>query len=311
VLSRLRQAFIPRDPLYRRESGAGRRVILIAKLVGACTVFGAYVFWLVAMLGDRFVHPWGEPILAVASCLLCVLAFVLGLQSVRGEVADGTAQSLILTPLSRWKIVTSKLAGSVEFLAVAALLLPLYWFAVEWRGCNDFLMAHLHGGLLRFGTTGEMWRDGDCSPGGFTLGCLVTGTAAFAADLAWYALLAACGMFAATSARTTGGAWTKGLALAAALAIGLALLDWLGFDLAGEHPTWASGWSATRASSLLDGLTKLDYRDLAAAFDVSPRSSRPPVWAALWLSFAISLRLGLAWLFLKLAARRFDRIATD
>ena len=30
MLSRLRRHFIPKDPLYRRESGAGRRVVLVS-----------------------------------------------------------------------------------------------------------------------------------------------------------------------------------------------------------------------------------------------------------------------------------------
>lgn len=306
---RLRRAFLPKDPLYRRESGAGRRAILVAKLVGGLAVLGAYGFWLVALLASGRGHLSGEMLLTVASCMLYALAFTLGMQSVRGEVADGTAQSLVLTPLPRRRIVLSKLAGSVEFLGIAALLLPLYWLAIEWEGCDDYLMAHLHGGALRFAAVSELWNR-QVYPGEFGAASLATGTAAFASDLSWYALFACCGLFAATSGRTAGGAWARGLILAALVVGAFSLTEWLGFDLAGPGPGGSHRVAYTRLWSLLTGLAGLDYRDLGEALQITAQE-RPVAWAAAWLASAVAARLALAWLFLRLAARRFDRIATD
>jgi hypothetical protein len=310
LLARLRQGFLPRDPLYRRESGAGRRAVIAAKLGGGVVVVGAYGFWLVALLAGGRGSLSGETLLTVASCMLCALAFALGMQSVRGEVSDGTAQSLILTPLPRRRIVLSKLAGSAEFLGIAAMLLPLYWLAVDWEGCNDYLMAHLHGGGLRFAAAAELWGRLEW-PGEYSAGCLLAGTAAFVGDLAWCALLASCGMFAAASARTTGGAWAKGLALAALLIAAFSLVEWLGFDLAGARPpgstTW---WSSLRVGSFVTGVARLDHRDLGEAFQITGQG-RPVAWVAAWLAAAVAARLGLAWALLGLTVRRFDRIATD
>jgi hypothetical protein len=310
LLARLRQGFLPRDPLYRRESGAGRRAVIAAKLGGGVVVVGAYGFWLVALLAGGRGSLGGETLLTVASCMLCALAFALGMQSVRGEVSDGTAQSLILTPLPRRRIVLSKLAGSAEFLGIAAMLLPLYWLAVEWDGCDDYLMAHLHGGALRFAAVSELWNRQVC-PGDFGLVSLATGTAAFASDLSWYGLFACCGLFAATSARTAGGAWARGLALAALVVVALSLVEWLGFDLAGARPpgstTW---WSSLRVGSFVTGVARLDHRDLGEAFQITGQG-RPVAWVAAWLAAAVAARLGLAWALLGLTVRRFDRIATD
>lgn len=126
MFSRLRRALIPKDPLYRRESGAGRRVVLAAKSAGGITVLLAYLYWMTMALAGKEDGSLAVLITAVTSYLFYVIAFTLGLQSIRNEIAGGTAKVLVLTPMSRRKLIFSKLAGAAEFLVVAALLIPLY-----------------------------------------------------------------------------------------------------------------------------------------------------------------------------------------
>jgi hypothetical protein len=286
VLTRIRQAFIPKDPLYRRESGAGRRVALVAKLTGLVAVLGASLYWAVMVLSQSGELELATALVAQCSWVFCAVALVLGVQSVCGETAGGTAEALVLTPESRWRLATAKLAGSAEFLVVAALLVPLYcsslWSLTDLRDIS----ALLAGGLLRAAAAAERWRpDGEsCLPLDIALGL-----AGFAGDLAWYALFAACGIAAAVWARGRAAAWLAGLLLALAF-----------FGV----------------FTVYDGLVTGRLGDLAAYLGLASLLPEIRDWSLGWLSLAlvvvsIGTRLYVAHRLLRLAARHFDRIATD
>jgi len=285
VLTRIRQAFIPKDPLYRRESGAGRRVALVAKLIGLAAVLGAILYWTVMALSRWWQVDMATTLVARCSWVFCAVAVVLGVQSVRGETAGGTAEALVLTPESRWRLVTTKLAGSAEFLVVAALLVPLYCYSLwSLAGLQD-ISALLAGGLLRAAAA-----VGPRSGGESILPLDVAlGLAGFAGDVAWYALFAACGIAAAV--------WTRGRATA-----------WL------AGPLLALGLFA--AFTVYDGLVTGKLGDLAGFLGLDSVLPGIRDWSLGWLSPAlvvvsIGARLYVAHRLLRLAARHFDRIALD
>ena len=139
----------------------------------------------------------------------------------------------------------------------------------------------------------------------------VVGLGAFAGDLAWYLLLAACGAWAAVSRRTALAVWIKGLLVAGCVLVGLSFIEWIGLDYAG-------------ATDVLEDLLQADnLRDVisaAADYDLfgpywhwfwGPKEELSPSWTAAWIVIAIGLRLLFAWFFLWRAANNFDRIATD
>lgn len=294
LLDRLRRAFLPKAPLYRRESGAGRRVVLVFKLIGAGAVFGVYLFWSVMAQAGR---DAGEiPIygVTVASIVLCIVALALGVQAMRGEVTGGTAESLVLTPLDRRKLVLSKLAGSGEMLMVAALLLPLYCFTLISERADNAMAAYAHGGLLRGLPTVLRYSEGDL---GWLIDTLV-GLGGFAADLSWYALFAAVGLWAAASNRNGVAVWLRGLTVSTALLAGLGFVEF-----AGLNPSYSM--------RRLMGGDILDFDTYVGAFMPWIEKQTPPVWLVAWWLISLAGRGLLAWLFLRRAARRFDLIATD
>jgi hypothetical protein len=220
--------------------------------------------------------------------------FALGMQSVRSEVSDGTAEALIMTPLSRFRLVISKLAGSIELVVVSALLLPLYCFTLAPASHGDRVMAFMHGALLRLALTPNGWQPvGDQ---GLAYEALI-GLGAFASDLAWYALFCACGVWAATSARTTVRSWLKGLAVSGLMLGMLTSTEWLMGDPGNLY------W-------MLSALRRARWYELAYGLDFGWRE-RSMTWIAIWLGCAVAIRLLFALLFTYRAARNFDRIAMD
>lgn len=122
---------------------------MIAKIAGGVTVFAAYLFWATMALADQEGGSLAVLITAVASYLFCVIAFTLGLQSIRNEIAGGTAEALVLTPMSRRRLIFSKLAGTAEFVVIAALLIPLYCFTVASATGGNAPVIYITGGALR------------------------------------------------------------------------------------------------------------------------------------------------------------------
>jgi hypothetical protein len=320
MLGRLRRALLPRDPLYRRESGAGRRVVLVAKIAGLAVVMAAHVTWAILALSPgemKTTSPaaaahWAPVAAAtVASWFLCLLSFVLGLQSVRNEIAGDTAEALVMTPLRRTRLVTSKLAGSVEFLVIAALLLPLYLWTLISLHTHMETRAFVHGGMYRC----WMLFEGNWTPWGFygeqSFGVdIMAGLGGFLGDMAWYLLLAAVGAWAGASRRPVLVVWLKGLAVAGGVLVALTVLEWPGFDWPGCAQTMRETFTA--GSLERGGAFLLVYNPFSWGWgwgDGVPE--RSTAWTALWAGASVTLRLVVAALFIRLAARRFDRIATD
>jgi hypothetical protein len=301
LLDRLRQAFIPRDPLYRRESGAGRRVALVFKLVGAGAVFSAYFYWSVMAHAGRDMGETPIYAVTVASLILYLVALALGVQAMRGEVTGGTAESLVLTPLDRRRIVVSKLAGSGEMLVVAALLLPLYCCTMASLRSINVTAAYAHGGpirvLMAMGFNSYYLR-GDMSG----LMDILVGLGAFAADLSWFALFAAVGLWAAASRRAGAVVWLLALAVSAVLFVAIGFVEYVGLGIPpGPEPAYyyGYGYRPSFADKLLEVFDS--YHDRGASWD----------WPIAWWLLTLAGRAVIAWLLLLLATRNFDRIATD
>ncbi len=308
MLGRLRRAFLPRDPIYRRESGAGSRTILVAKALGACVVVLSYLFWTIMALSGRDEGAIPVAVTTVASYFFCLLAFVLGLHATRGEVTDGTAEALVMTPIDRRRLVASKLAGSVEFVVVAALLLPIYCCTLVSIPGGLHIRAMLHGGMFRLwalteGHWGFQFHYGEHS---FAVDVL-TGAFAFLADLSWYLMLAACGAWAAVSRRPTFVVWVRGLAIGGLVLVGLSLVEWVGFDFHGLSEAVSDCFTSSNLRSAYTGL--LNYNPFFASPWSPPDTST--AWTVAWITASVGLRLLVGWLFLARAARRFDLIATD
>jgi len=294
MLARLRSALVPRDPLYRRESGAGRRTVLRAKILGLLAVVAAYLYWMVVAYAGRDHGQLPVTITAIGCCLFCMIFFALGLQSVRSEVLDNTIEALVMTPASRKRLVLSKLAGSVELVIVAALLLPFYCFTLAPAGHGDRLMAFLHGALLRLALAPDNWISSGELP--FAVEAVI-GAAAFIGDLAWYAFFAACGVWAASTTRKTIHAWFKGLAVSGGLLLAVTCYEWFLGDPANPH------W-------LVRAIGTGKWYELAYALDFGWRD-RPLFWMIAWFAISVMLRLLLAYAFVHRATRSFDQIATD
>ncbi len=294
MLGRLRSALLPRDPMYRRESGAGRRVVTVTKITTTVMVIATYAFWMVMAYAGRDQGQIPVTVTAVACCLFCLIFFALGIQSVRGEVADGTAEALIMTPLSRHRLILSKLAGSVELLIVAALLLPFYCFTLAPGLHGDRVMAFMHGALLRLALTPDGWIPGGDQP--FAKEALI-GLAAFLGDMAWYAFFASCGIWAASTTSSAPRSWLKGLAVSGGLLAGLTAFEWVLGDTG--NPYW-----------LLSALAKGNWYELAYVFDFGWRD-RSVQRIVVWFLIAVLVRLLLSALLIHRAARNFDAIAMD
>jgi hypothetical protein len=294
MLGRLRSALLPRNPIYRRESGAGQRTVTVTKITAAVMIMAAYGFWMFMAYSRRDHGQIPVTVTAIASCLFCLIFFALGVQSVRGEVADGTAEALIMTPLSRYRLILSKLAGSVELLIVAALLLPFYCFTLAPSIHGDRVMAFMHGALLRLALTPDSWIPGGDQP--FAIEALI-GLAAFVGDLAWYAFFSSCGIWAACTTSSALRSWLKGLAVSGGLLGVLTVFEWLLGDPG--NPYW-----------LLSAITRGNWYQLAYVFDFGWRD-RSAQWMAIWFLVVVLTRLLLSALFIHRAARSFDTIATD
>jgi hypothetical protein len=319
MLGRLRRALLPRDPLYRRESGAGRRVVLAAKIAGLVVVLGAHLTWAILALctGEMrtrasmatTAHRAPVAVATVASYFMALLSFVLGLQSMRGEIAGGTAEALVMTPMRRTRIVTSKLAGSVEFLVIAALLLPLYLWTLISMHTDMEIRALVHGGMYRC----WMLFEGNWTPWAFYgeqsfAADVLAGLGGFLGDMAWYLMLAAVGAWAGASRGPALVVWLKGLAVAGAVLVALTVLEWPGFDMPGCTATLADALTADSPAGAVEALFVYDPFSWGYGY-LSPERSAG--WTALWAGASVILRLVVAALFIRLAARRFDRIATD
>ncbi len=274
MFSRLRRALVPKDPLYRRESGAGQRVVLVAKSVGLLIVLAAYLFWATMALAGKEDGSLAVLITAVASHLFCLIAFALGVQSIRNEIVGGTAEALVLTPMSRRKLILSKLAGASEFLVIAALLIPLYCLSVASATYGNAPVIYIAGGALRsviateWGNWLFIWDNQS-----YMVDTLV-GLAAFVGDLCWYLLFAACGLWAGVLSRTTAGAWIKGIMTCCGLFLALTAFDWLPNAFHGFYDGPAPRW-----------------------------------W--LWVPMSFATRIVAARFLLRRTIRNFDRIATD
>jgi hypothetical protein len=288
--------------------------MMVAKLSAMGAVLLAYLAWAI-YAWVRTEATWLEVLATTAvSWLFCLLAFVLGVQSVRNEVTGATADALVMTPVSRFKVVASKLAGSMEFLGIAALLLPLYCFAMISAHEQPTVRAFLHGGMPRCWLAMEWlfqrywfsWQREQSFAGD-----TAAGLAAALGDMSWYILLAACGAWAAA---TPGGAlriWARGLGLGAGVLIALTLVELIGIDpesmaeLAGiSRPSYSY---SSRGTWLVDLLSYNPFSSHSwhglEGFSV--------LWTAVWFTTCVALRLGAAWIFLRRAARNFDRVALD
>ncbi len=116
-----------RTPLYRREqraaSGGGRLVVMLAlaALLDATAVLGAVDRIQRALDGDRTGPPGESEMVAFAaligvSLLLMLLAVGYAASGWAGEKERGTAEALVLTPLSRSFLVWTKLLARTRAL---------------------------------------------------------------------------------------------------------------------------------------------------------------------------------------------------
>ncbi len=301
MFTRLRRALTPRDPLYRRESGGGRRAALVWKLLGLLVVLSAYAMWfwrLWTIHAKWKSFGWKIGSLAafeiiVGFLLFGAAAFILGFRSVRNEVSGDTAEALVLTSASRLRLVWVKLLGSVEFLAIAALLVPLYCLTGINGGGDGEVEAFLQGGVLRL-----LAIDACGDYGQHFAGDSIIGLCAFASDLSWYALFAACGVWTAVSRKPWPVIWLKGLVaiLLTALVVSVAARGGMAIS------------SASTSAGDEDASVAVMWLRLLAAV---PTGSNPAWLALLVLGATIALRLLMAHFLLLRAARRFDVIALD
>ncbi len=128
------------------------------------------------------------------------------------------------------------------------------------------------------------------------------GLAAFGGDAAWYLLLAACGAWAAAARGGALRAWTRGLAAGGSVLLALTVVECLAIDLRG---LWRLLLSAKAPTWVPEDL--LSYRP----FDRYAMPGQGLAWPVCWFALCVALRLLVAWLFLRRAARNFDRVAMD
>jgi len=305
VLGRIRRALTPRDPLYRWESAAGRRRALCWKLAGLAAVLGLYAIWLYRLwaLSERGPrHGWKLGVLTVtllsASFALFALAsFLLAFRSMRGELSAGTAEALVLTSASRYRLVLAKLRGALEILPVVALLLPLYCLAGIADDSGGQVEAYVHGGPLRLLVLGDRW---DYAPS--LLAGVLTGVGALLSDLTWFVLLAACGVWAAVSRRHWVSVVVKGLVVAALALVLLTMAGYAGMQISSPLPFRGHGFHDEEPSFL---------RELPNYFRDMPTDANPGWLALLVVAACMAARLLLAQFLLLRAAARFDVIALD
>jgi hypothetical protein len=190
------------------------------------------------------------------------------------------------------------MAGSLELLLLAMLLLPLYFFTGFSGTGGDSGIPFAFGGYHRWLAMVSA-NHGDYGP---VLGVLAIGAAAFLSDLVWCLLMAACGIWAAVSRRSHVVVWLKGLALAAVLLLTCFVVDRIGMDL-------SRSWASHKWMGVWDG----DYAaDLTRDYFTEPARAQNPVWmTALQLAGSLGLRSLLALFLLLRAARKFDIIALD
>jgi hypothetical protein len=269
---------------------------MLWKMVGVMIVIGAYGLWVAWAPRSEDPECVAVMMVAVGSVLLSLVAFSLGMLSVRNEVSSGTADALVMTPVSRRKLIISKLAGSAEFMVIVALLLPMYCFTGISGGDTSEVAAYVHGGWLRWLVLSESWSF-DRLPLDAVWGVL-----AFASDSTWYLLFAACGVWAAVSRRHVAIQWLKGLSLCA-----LMLLFWFIAERAGTELTWY----LTPPNYNVQGNSIGLLQDITEFFTGLPFRHNPTWLMVLLVAISMGLRLLVAWGLVLRSIRHFDRIATD
>ncbi len=276
---------------------------MVAKLSGLGAALVAYLAWAYISTSRNLGGGGAIAITAFASYFFCLLAFVLGLQSVSGEVSDHTAEALVMTPISRYRVIFSKIAGSSEFVLIAALLLPMYCFMMSSGYTEFYNRAILHGGMFRCWVAFEAsWDYGFHREQSYIMDAVI-GMGAFAADLSWYSLLVAIGAWAGISRRHPFVVWLKGLSVGALVLVGLTAIEWAGLDFS---RLLAYTEMASQAS-LLEIME--DLFNYSPFFNSGPYVS--PTWTATWILISVTIRLAVAAAFLRRAAVNFDQIATD
>ncbi len=296
LLASIRAAFRPKDPLYRRESGADRKGALSWKIVGVGIVVSVYGLWVIWALTGENPGLVTVNMVAGAAAVLSLVALGLGIQSVHSEVSDGTAEALVMTPLPRRTLIISKLAGSAEFMVVAALFLPLYCSTGMSYGDAGEVTAYVHGGLLRWLMPASVLGY-ESAPWSALWGLL-----AFGSDVSWYLLFVACGIWAAASRQHVVVIWLRGLSACVMIEC-----VWFVVERAGAELTWYLRPTDGRFHGISLGLLP-DATDFLTEMPVRNN----PVWLmAIFLAVSMALRLLVAWGLILRAARHFDRIATD
>jgi hypothetical protein len=301
------------------DSPSGRWFVVKGIILVAAVALVGYAAWAVLVNAGGVNRGIAAALISAAtSAALCIVAFALGFALIRNEIAGGTAEALVLTPAPKAVIVTSRFSVLVKIMLASAVLLPMNCVTINTEGDDRAAVSLMQGGASRAAAAYLHWYDrvwpappppGTAVSSGYWgpapqidaesltlgLGCLVS-------DMTWYALFGAAGLLVAILSRARGLNLVIGLLACLLVFAILACADTLICYLSMNPPDpdrlnwpwhYGGGWGWGKGvggaeSSMMSLLS----------FGVP-------------LAVSLLLRIMATGIFLRQAARHFDRIATD